>query len=819
LQLLVPKRTSKDYAVITRPFKEGASHRLERAGLMLERVEDLSLFLNQLAHAAATTRRRNQEQMQMRLPQPQQPYKYLDPYSAIDTEFFYGRNAEAETLAGYITGNEATILYGKSGVGKTSLLDAAVRQKLEQEHFQFTRTRVLPDPAQAMSVALNLPTPADAPSGHWFRIFKSEMKKRKAAGTIVVFDQFEELFSELGPGIQKEFWEDIAMARRDRSLKIRFVFSIRQEALYQMKSAFPAIPKPYGTTYCLESLSRSQQRDVIVSPAHYAGAPWEPELVEQLLDDIAEYPGETAHLSIVLTTLWDRRGKESDLDLYTGLGGVRGILKDYLWQAVDRMPRATIVREVLKAFVSPEKRKSQIVLADLVAELDRRKYAITLSEATSICQDLVEQRLIRQISLKEGLVFELSHDLLADVIGETINKEEVDEKYAKRVVRTARADFMATQVLPSNQEFNRLCDFAGRVALLADDLMFLALCAANLGHDPKSWLAEALKLGADERAFYQACISSGSVLAMHEVLYRIATSNCDAWMKELIEIGMISRPSLQRHFADVIKSSESNTSREHLSHLIQVSKEQILIPAGSFIFGISDAGHLSVPETRVWIDDFTIDRFPITNIEYLEFIEATARPKPPHWLNGQIPHGHEYRPVTYVSWFDAAQYARWKGKRLPTEAEWEKAGYWDQDKQRKRLYPWGDAFRKGLANYFESEIGATSPIGQYSPDGDSAYGISDIAGNVYEWVLDDAVVPFRGFTESRNPVSKVGSGHQFKMARGGSFGGPEEQLRCGYRGYARPAANGDTYVGFRCVSSPNKPLADYMSETIDAIKE
>ena len=101
-------------------------------------------------------------------------------------------------------------------------------------------------------------------------------------------------------------------------------------------------------------------------------------------------------------------------------------------------------------------------------------------------------------------------------------------------------------------------------------------------------------------------------------------------------------------------------------------------------------------------------------------------------------------------------------------------------------------------------------MASFSPAGDSPYGVSDMAGNVYEWVIDDAVEPFQGFADTKNPINLLGRGQQFKMARGGSYGGPAEQLQCGYRQYARAATTRDAYVGFRCVSSPLTNHKEYM---------
>jgi len=807
---LVPKRTSRDYALFSDAIDPVAELRLGNSGLSMLSCGDLTAFLNRLSSRMAEARQRQKEQLTMTLVSSSRPYKYLDSYAEMDSDLFCGRANNVSELIGSIIGNEAVVLFGNSGVGKTSLLEAGIAPKCHAQGLAFVKMRVIPDPLQAVCSALNLPVPASAPSGRWLSILLAEMRRRRRPAVVVAFDQFEEFFSELSTAVQSDFWDDLALARVDKSAQFHFVFSIRQEALYLIKNAFPALPKPYALTYSLERMNRTQQKEVVETPAKLVGRPWDSEIVDRILDDISTYPAETAQLSLLLTTLWENRSAESDMKNYLRLGGVAGILRDYLWKAVDSMERRDDVRTVLKAFVSPEKRKSQISIEDLEAEIRRSKPDESRHDISLICDQLIDLRLLRRVPTGRNVMFELSHDLLADAIAETIGKEELENKYIKRMIRAAIQDFQATKILPGNQEFERLAGYGFRIALLHEDYTFLALCAANLGRDPQGWLAESLRQGGNVKDFFSLCIESGSLRSLHEVLHQISTDELGAWMDELIAIGQLNYPSVRRHFRDMIQSCSSEQLPGELTSLVHEQSDGVVVPSGLFVFGIAGAGELCVPEVKVWTDEFSIDRFPVTNLEYRQFVSATGHPAPRHWEGNVIPSGQEYVPVTYVSWFDAAKYTLWKGKRLPTEAEWERAAYWNEANSRKQLYPWGNSFDKLRANYFETNIGMPSPIGQFSPAGDSPYGVSDMAGNVYEWVLDDAVEPFQGFADTKNPINLLGKGQQFKMARGGSYGGPAEQLQCGYRQYARAATTRDAYVGFRCVSSPLTNHKEYM---------
>jgi formylglycine-generating enzyme required for sulfatase activity len=128
-----------------------------------------------------------------------------------------------------------------------------------------------------------------------------------------------------------------------------------------------------------------------------------------------------------------------------------------------------------------------------------------------------------------------------------------------------------------------------------------------------------------------------------------------------------------------------------------------------------------------------VDRFPVTNRAYQHFLsDRSDHPAPSTWHSRYAPPGMEEHPVTGVSWHDTQAYAAWASKRLPTAAEWRQAA------GQERHYPWGDTFDAQCCNTREACLGATTPVGQYSPAGDSPFGIADMAGNVWEWLADCA---------------------------------------------------------------------------------
>ena len=136
----------------------------------------------------------------------------------------------------------------------------------------------------------------------------------------------------------------------------------------------------------------------------------------------------------------------------------------------------------------------------------------------------------------------------------------------------------------------------------------------------------------------------------------------------------------------------------------------VTIPGGTFRMGRNNGHASEQPVHDLDVPAFEIDVYPVTNEQYREFLSDTSHSAPPHWRNGEWPRGTANHAVTNVSWHDALAYAHWLGKRLPTEAEWEKAASWADDGV-KSLYPWGDRFDPSFLN---SDVAATDWVGDYS---------------------------------------------------------------------------------------------------------
>ena len=234
-------------------------------------------------------------------------------------------------------------------------------------------------------------------------------------------------------------------------------------------------------------------------------------------------------------------------------------------------------------------------------------------------------------------------------------------------------------------------------------------------------------------------------------------------------------------------------------------KEMVYISGGVIIMN-SDSDHPTCqPQHQVTVAEFYLDRWPVTNAEYKRFLDATDHPAPNYevsWCNTEAynwhkatkmyPPGKEDHPVVLVTWEDAMAYAAWAGKRLPTEAEWERAARGFTG----RRYPWGNDFITGYCNCKESGLATTCPVGYYSPNGDSPEGVIDLVGNVWEWTNS----LFRPFPYDPNDGRESRQAAGFRVLRGASW------LNDANVAHNLSRLDGDfkfyNNVGFRCAVSP-----------------
>lgn len=222
----------------------------------------------------------------------------------------------------------------------------------------------------------------------------------------------------------------------------------------------------------------------------------------------------------------------------------------------------------------------------------------------------------------------------------------------------------------------------------------------------------------------------------------------------------------------------------------------VLIPAGEFQMGSNDGRDSEKPVHTVYLDAFYMDVYEVTNAQYRKFTNATGHKAPKlkyYWNDSRI--NSPDQPVVGVSWHDAKAYCDWAGKRLPTEAEWEKAA---RGGLVGKKYPWGDNITHDDANYDDTYTDGedrweySAPVGSFAPNG---YGLYDMAGNVREWCAD--WFDYYSSSPGRNPTGP--SSRTRRVLRGGSWVNQTDFLRVAYRFLYTPTGT-EAGIGFRCVA-------------------
>ncbi len=294
---------------------------------------------------------------------------------------------------------------------------------------------------------------------------------------------------------------------------------------------------------------------------------------------------------------------------------------------------------------------------------------------------------------------------------------------------------------------------------------------------------------------------------MHK--YRGFFLNCVIWSEPkkkvlqtiicLLSFGLMSCNSptspVTRESSVFLRSNDDTEIRTHeIIHLADQSV-MVFIPASEFIMGRDGmpAELGESPAHSLHLDGFYIDKFEVTNARYQHFMNKTGASPPDFWGTMNSPD----LPVSWVTWFQSQAYCQWVGKRLPTEAEWEKSARGTDE----RLYPWGDEFNWNYGNFSDNYLedghidgfSSSSPVGSFLTD-ISPYGVFDMGGNVLEWVADWQDENYYSISPKENPKGPATGTH--KVVRGGAMDIGPEYSHAAYRNRLLPHLTNMTF-GFR----------------------
>jgi len=277
------------------------------------------------------------------------------------------------------------------------------------------------------------------------------------------------------------------------------------------------------------------------------------------------------------------------------------------------------------------------------------------------------------------------------------------------------------------------------------------------------------------------------------------------------------RKILSRHLTILFLIMVSVTIlAEESKAITAVPEDMVLINAGGFTRGVDNTNGDNfsdeAPAKMIYLSSYYLDKYEVSNAKYTEFIIATDHPAPAYWDHRKL--NQPNQPVTGVNWFDANTYCHWANKRLPSEAEWEKAARGPAGS----IYPWGNKLEYSKANFAKGKSGQkyiTDSVDAHA-DGTSYYGVYNMAGNVFEWVQDWYSSNYYSTDETRNPIgpksqskknietisAKTEPDLKKKVIRGGSWFAPAQSITTTHRFWNDPINNSyGVGLGFRCAQS------------------
>ncbi|MEU2426873.1 SUMF1/EgtB/PvdO family nonheme iron enzyme [Streptomyces sp. NPDC007851] len=253
--------------------------------------------------------------------------------------------------------------------------------------------------------------------------------------------------------------------------------------------------------------------------------------------------------------------------------------------------------------------------------------------------------------------------------------------------------------------------------------------------------------------------------------------------------------AVQERFAALITAQAAAAEDTRTEQLLRREVQYVKSPRdGKLMVPVAEGIYLAGAEARpTWVAAYLIDVYPTTNADYQRFVSATGHPPPQHWPDGECPGSIYDHPVVWVTWNDAAAYAAWAGKTLPTSEQWEKAARGDKG----RTYPWGDAPTAAKCNVLDSGIGRTTPVGRYQ-SGVSPYGVYDLCGNTWEWCSTQTKPAVMSVPDGdAEPIEVEPARYELK---GSAFTSPFTRAAPALMNDAN-ATMLDNDTGFRCASS------------------
>ena len=666
---------------------------------------------------------------------PSRPYKFLNYYTREDRAIFFGRDEEIQRIKKRMLSGWLLVLFGRSGVGKTSLIRAGLLSHFQAPHDMVFAMRMLSDPVISLRAMMCRMLGLEVENqnlGDLFALAESRVSGR----VIVIIDQFEEYFLRCSTAQRCHFEDQLAGLMGLDLRRTHVVLSLREDFLAHMSELEYALPGVLRQRFRVSALSREQARQAILRPAHLFQLELEAQVVDDLLLQLDQGGIEPPQLQIVLDRLYDHRLLGEDgasrisWDSYQAVGGAQALLRGYFEEALQTSlgPEKERARLLLKHMVTKRRTKAVVTVEEL-----RTALGWPLENLTAVLKLLVESRLVRSWQEEDRGSYELAHDFLTQEIATWQTPQEIAIKHAMMVLRNEMRNFQKLGVLMPADRLALLQEQASLLSPGPAERAMLVRASVLRGLDPAPWMGDE----PDSSAILLQLLEEGveGDIARSVIAY-LCRYSLDEWA--LARVLRAARQFGNPHLLERLKQVPTallEALRGAVHERFFGPQAMVLVAAGTAWVGSTrdckearkvrlrrDLHERIESESdlhQVVVEAFYIDRLLVSNSAYSEFRPMHVHFFPPHEF---------HLPAVNVSYDEAWEYAHWLGKRLPSEEQWEKAARGEDG----RLFPWGNTFDSNLVNSAESGLRAHTSVVAY-PEGASPYGCLNMAGNVWEW--------------------------------------------------------------------------------------
>jgi hypothetical protein len=770
------------------------------------------------------------------------PYQGWNAYSGEMDVWFFGRESLCTKVAASLQELPWLVVYGRTGVGKTSFLRAGLYTELAQSHDHWIWVSRWSAPSFTLVAQLDSIVGSTSQSSPAKAV---RLAAQQTTGRLyLVFDQFEEFFLDTEASERSRFtaslyslMSSIVDDWESWGKRVRIIFSLREDRLPEFSALESNLPGLLNCLHRIRPFTSDEARDAIQRPAVLAGIKLSESLIETLVEDLGADAVSPNELSLCLHRLWlDYLERQSALvenslskqslrytsgefhdDIqksdYWRLGGASEILETALIDSVEHLVSRSAASEgtrfqlrdsmlrILQSFV-------QVHSNSLMKRTPYRRYSSLLAESIGEqdlqgLQFLIAAGLLQYVGaepskLGPGDALEqsetlhgtypavsgdgevrLAQDSMLNEINNWVQNEQLSQRYAQLSLAEEHQSWQNQGTSMTSERFHLIEHYREALVIGESERSMLLETAALFQESLQTWLKPGdadllLKLAGSP---IDGPKPVQNKIRRHMLISLLRLPLTDPQIEEaLILAGQVGHPDWLDQLAEydeyVLQSSHFwEQLRQRVSERFFGSESMCEVSAGAFWFGSTSENkadrksgvprflHESIASEsnlqQLDLGEFLMDRYPVTHDLFSEF-------RPSHI--DRYPDEMGSHPVVSVSFYDALDFAKWLGKELPNEYEWEKASRGCD----ARLYPWGSQFSPELANSRASQRRRSSSVLAH-PGGVSPYGCQDMAGNVWEWTSSD-----------------FGHDTPFKVQKGGSCINSCEMLQCSSRREAFP---------------------------------